>query len=96
MGRVSHGFRVIGYSVGMAKRAQVPPQSFEEALKELEEILAVIEAGEIGLEQNLEKYERGMFLIQHCRSVLASAEKQVEMLAKGSEGNLESTPLEEG
>jgi len=67
----------------MAKKQQAPPKNFEEALKELELILAEIEAGEIGLEQSLVKYERGNFLIQHCRGVLGAAQKQIEVLSKG-------------
>lgn len=67
----------------MAKKTQTPPKSFEDALHELEIILAQIESGETGLEESLLKYERGTFLIQHCRGVLSTAEKQVELLAKG-------------
>src|SRR5436309_15459530 len=66
----------------MAKRSQVPPKSFEEALAELEQILSDIEGGEVPLEESLVKYERGQFLIQHCRQVLSKAEKQIEMLGK--------------
>ncbi len=77
----------------MAKRNQSIPKSFEEALKELEQILADIEAGEVGLEESLLKYERGNFLIQHCRGVLQSAEKQIEQLSAASDGSLQSEPL---
>jgi exodeoxyribonuclease VII small subunit len=79
----------------MAKKQQTPPRSFEEALKELEQILAEIEAGEVGLEESLIKYERGNFLIQHCRGVLGTAEKQIELLSKGSEGELKAEAMEE-
>jgi exodeoxyribonuclease VII small subunit len=68
----------------MAKKAQTPPKSFEEALNELEGILARIESGQTPLEESLVQYERGNFLIQHCRGVLSGAEKQIEMLNKGS------------
>lgn len=68
------------------KQNQVPPKNFEEALAELEQILLQIEGGECGLEESLVKYERGTFLIQHCRGVLNVAEQQIEMLTKG-EGN---------
>ena len=78
----------------MAKKTQAPPKNFEEALKELEQILAEIEAGEIGLEQSLLKYERGNFLIQHCRGVLGAAQKQIELLSKGEGGELVVEPLE--
>ena len=77
----------------MAKKTQTPPKSFEEALQELEQILADIEAGELGLEESLVKYERGNFLIHHCRGVLGQAEKQIELLSKSADGGLSSTPM---
>jgi exodeoxyribonuclease VII small subunit len=73
----------------MAKKNQTPPKSFEEALTELEQILADIEAGEIGLEESLVRYERGNFLIQHCRTVLGAAEKQIEQLSKSPDAAAE-------
>src|SRR5258708_5905796 len=79
----------------MAKKNQVPPKTFEEALGELEAILTEIEGGEVGLEESLAKYERGNFLIQHCRGVLNSAEKQIEQLSKAADGSLESEPMGE-
>lgn len=74
-------------------RKQPPPKSFEEALAELEQILADIEGGQVPLEESLVKYERGQFLIQHCRGVLTSAEKQIELLSKGEGDELRSTPM---
>ena len=79
----------------MAKKTQTPPKTFEEALAELEQILADIERGELGLEESLVKYERGNFLIHHCRGVLNTAEKQIELLGKSADGGLSVTPLEE-
>ena len=70
----------------MAKK-QIPPKNFEEALGELEEILSQIESGQCGLEESLVKYERGTFLIQHCRTVLNGAEQQIEALTKAQEGS---------
>ena len=77
----------------MAKKVQIPPKNFEEALAELEQILAEIEGGQIGLEESLVKYERGNFLIHHCRTVLTQAEKQIEQLSKTPEGGVEAMPL---
>jgi exodeoxyribonuclease VII small subunit len=79
----------------MAKRNQVAPKTFEEALQELEQILAEMEGGTIGLEESIVKYERGSFLIRHCRTVLSAAEKQIELLTKGPDGSLVSEPLPE-
>jgi exodeoxyribonuclease VII small subunit len=78
----------------MSKKTQPPPKSFEDALGELEQILADIEGGEVGLEESLAKYERGNFLIQHCRGVLNAAERQIELLSKSADGELQSAPME--
>jgi exodeoxyribonuclease VII small subunit len=79
----------------MARKTQTAPKSFEDALQELEQILADIEAGELGLEESLVKYERGNFLIHHCRGVLGQAEKQIELLSKSADGGLAATPMQE-
>src|SRR5438093_10785241 len=72
-----------------------PPKSFEAALAELEEILGQIESGQVGLEESLVKYERGNFLIRHCRGILNSAEQKIELLSKAENGELQSEPLED-
>lgn len=79
----------------MARKQQSAPKSFEEAMTELEQILADIEAGQIGLEESLARYERGTFLIQHCRGVLGAAEKQIDLLSKSGDGAIQSQPLED-
>jgi len=78
----------------MAKKSQPPPKTFEDAVQELEQILSHIEAGELGLEETLVKYERGNFLIHHCRQVLSAAEKQIEVISKGPDGALVAEPFE--
>lgn len=82
----------------MGKKNQPPPKSFEEAISELEQILSQMETSQVGLEESLAKYERGTFLIQHCRGVLAAAEKQIEVLSKAEDGSIqvETEPLDEG
>jgi exodeoxyribonuclease VII small subunit len=74
---------------------QPAPKSFEEALRELEQILGDIEGGEVGLEDSLVRYERGNYLIQYCRGVLNGAEKQIELLSKGADGELKTEPMPE-
>jgi exodeoxyribonuclease VII small subunit len=81
-----------------AKKNQAPPKNFEDALAELERILGEIEGGEVPLEESLVKYERGQFLIRHCRGVLSAAEKQIEVLGKppgAADDVLPSEPVEE-
>ncbi len=79
----------------MGKRNQIAPKSFEDALAELERILSEIEGGQVGLEESLSKYERGTFLIGHCRSVLSAAEKKIEILSKSEDGTLQAEPSDE-
>jgi exodeoxyribonuclease VII small subunit len=55
---------------------------FEDALAQIEQIIERIESGEVGLEQSLAEYERGVGLINHCRSKLDAARQQVEDLTR--------------
>jgi exodeoxyribonuclease VII small subunit len=77
----------------MPRKNQPVPKNFEEAIAELERILSEMEGGQVGLENSLTKYERGTFLIQHCRGVLTAAEKQIEILSKGEDDSIQSTPV---
>ncbi len=52
-------------------------------MRELETILSDIEQGEMGVEESLVRYERGVFLIQHCRGVLNKAQEQIEAASAG-------------
>jgi exodeoxyribonuclease VII small subunit len=76
----------------MAKKNQAPPKSFEEAIAELEQILSQMESSQVALEESLAKYERGTFLIRHCRGVLGAAEKQIELLSKSEDGSIQTEP----
>ncbi|RME36287.1 MAG: exodeoxyribonuclease VII small subunit [Planctomycetota bacterium] len=67
--------------------------SFEEALKELETIAEKIERGEIGLEESITLYERGMALVKQCRDLLARAEQRIQQLHERADGTLEPRPL---
>ena len=69
----------------MAKKPTAP-QNFEQAIGELETILAEMERGETPLEESLARYERGTFLINFCRGVLGKAEQQIEQMQKGDGG----------
>jgi len=56
------------------------PQSFEAATSELEALVASMESGQMPLEQSLAAYQRGVELLQYCRSALEAAEQQVKIL----------------
>jgi exodeoxyribonuclease VII small subunit len=64
--------------------------SFEEALKELETLADQIERGEIGLEESIRRYEQGMKLVAHCRTILTRAEQRIQKLQPAADGEPES------
>lgn len=63
------------------KRAM--PASYEEALAELERLVASMEAGQLPLDQLLGSYQRGAELLGFCRSRLQAVEQQVKLLEDG-------------
>jgi len=56
--------------------------SFEEAIKELTNIVDKIEQDEIPLQDSLDHYERGMALIKHCKTILQKAENRIDKTTK--------------
>ena len=54
--------------------------SFEEALQELEQIVAKLETGEVALEESIEIYRRGSKLRTHCAAKLKSAQARIQQL----------------
>ena len=66
---------------------QSTPKNFEEAIGELESILSAMENGDVPLEESLVRYERGSFLIEHCRQVLGRAEVQIDKLTRPAGNN---------
>jgi exodeoxyribonuclease VII small subunit len=64
--------------------------SFEESLEELQEIVQELEEGSIGLQDSMERFERGMGLFKQCYHVLEKAEQRIELLTGfDSDGNPE-------
>lgn len=69
----------------MSKTAK--PESsptFENALAELESIVARMEDGQLTLEHSLGAYKRGAELLKLCQAQLADAQQQVKVLEAGA------------
>ncbi|BCW90132.1 Exodeoxyribonuclease 7 small subunit [Alphaproteobacteria bacterium SO-S41] len=60
--------------------------SFEEALKQLEEIVGRLESGRVELEESITIYERGAALKAHCERKLKDAEARIEKIVLGPGG----------
>ena len=54
--------------------------SFEEQMQRLEEIVEIIDDGEVALDQMLALYEEGMKRSQYCREYLDKAEQKVTLI----------------
>ena len=68
-------------------------KDFESAIKRLEEIVKILESGELPLASLLEMYEEGVKLQNFCQEKLDEAERKVEILVRKSEGALEREPF---
>jgi exodeoxyribonuclease VII small subunit len=60
------------------------PASYESALEELEQLVGLIESGQLPLEQLLTGYQRGAELLQYCREKLQAVENQIKVLEEGT------------
>lgn len=56
------------------------PATFEEALRLLDEVVARLESGDVGLEEAVALFERGQGHLAVCRDRLAAAQKRIEEL----------------
>jgi exodeoxyribonuclease VII small subunit len=65
--------------------------SFEQALSELEKIVAQLESGQAPLEESIALYERGAKLKAHCEARLEAARLKVEKIVVGRDGGAERT-----
>lgn len=63
----------------MAKK-KIENLSFEESLSELDTIVQNLEQGELGLEESMALFERGLNLSQISQSKLQAAEQKVKIL----------------
>jgi len=63
--------------------------TYEEALKELEDIVEELEKNQLTLEESLKKFKRGVELYKYCNRVLTQIEGEVKILLKDDYGNLD-------
>jgi exodeoxyribonuclease VII small subunit len=68
------------------------PPDFEQALAELEALVARLERGDLPLDEALKTFERGVELTRHCQGALKAAQQRVEILLKRN-GQTESEPF---
>ena len=74
----------------------VAEMSFEDAMKELEEVVGKLERGDVALEDSIKLYERGAELKKRCEAKLKEAEEKVAAITLDGEGTPTGTRPVEG
>lgn len=71
------------------------PVVFELAMKELQQIVSQLDAGQLGLSESLACFERGTNLLRQCQQELDAAERKIEILTGfNAEGEPITEPFE--
>ena len=57
--------------------------SYEEAWRQLEDIISELESGRLSLEKSVDLYEQGQRLSAHCQALLEAAELKIRRVDDG-------------
>jgi len=68
--------------------------SFEAAVERLQAIVEQLEGGELSLEQSIAGYEEGVKLSRRLTQTLDEAQKRIERLAAGEDGEPVTEPMD--
>ncbi len=77
--------------------AEIPvdQMTFEDAIRELEQVVAKLERGDVALDDSIALYERGAALKKRCEAKLSEAEEKVARITTGADGQATGTaPLD--
>ena len=69
-------------------------KDFEKSLQNLEKIVSSMESGELGLEESLAQFEKGIKLARNCQDTLTNADFRVEQLIEKN-GLQQTIPFED-
>jgi exodeoxyribonuclease VII small subunit len=70
--------------------------SFEHSLQRLEEIVHLLEEGDLGLDEAMMHYEEGVKLLRQSYDLLERAERKIELLSGvDAEGNPITQPFDD-
>jgi exodeoxyribonuclease VII small subunit len=71
----------------MSEPKPIEDMSFEEAMREFEQVVTALDRGDVPLEDSITLYKRGADLKARCEAKLKEAEEQVEMITLDAGGN---------
>lgn len=70
----------------MSVEKPVEQMSFEEAIKELENVVGQLDRGDVALDASIALYERGAQLKARCEAKLKEAEEKVAQITLDADG----------
>jgi len=70
-------------------------QTFESAMRQLEQIALELEAGELSLDLAMKKFEEGIQLSRFCIKKLDETERRIAILLQDSDGSVQEVPFDE-
>lgn len=68
-------------------------KTFEQAMKQLEQIVQDLESGDLPLEKAIKKFEEGIELSRFCAEQLDESEKRITILTRDAAGNVSEMPF---
>ena len=71
-------------------------KTFEQAMKQLEQIVQDLESEDLPLEKAIKKFEEGIQLSKFCSGKLDESEKRISILMKDAAGNISEIPFSDG
>jgi exodeoxyribonuclease VII small subunit len=72
------------------------PPNFDQLLERLRQVVERLENGDLTLEDSLASFEEGVKLARRGAEILDSADRRVEILLKGEDGELRTEPFKSG
>ena len=70
-------------------------QTFESAMRQLDQIAQELEAGELSLDLAMKKFEEGIQLSRFCTKKLDETERRIAILLQDSDGSVQEVPFME-
>jgi len=80
----------------MSDAKPIEQMSFEEAIRELEQVVTALDRGDVALEESIKLYERGATLKARCEAKLKEAEEKVAQITLDASGQPTGTTPAEG
>jgi exodeoxyribonuclease VII small subunit len=80
----------------MSDAKPIPDMSFEDAIRELEQVVTALDRGDVALEDSIKLYERGAALKARCEAKLKEAEEKVAQITLDANGQPTGTTPVEG